>query len=144
MWEGGERKKSPPATRLVAAGLFGRWGEEKRMRKVHAPCQIERERAQFEFANVSAAAPCRPSARPQMAQVATHKICSVGCRRGTSFLSLIGRLQLFGESKEQAGVRARSENVGCSHPLPTVSMELPPRGICTIPGACGRWMHGSR
>ena len=52
MWEGGERKKSPAATSLVAVGLFDRWGGEKRMRGAFAPCQIERDRDQFEFANV--------------------------------------------------------------------------------------------
>ena len=114
---------------MVAAGLFGRWGEEKRMRKVHAPCQIEGERAQFKFANVSATAPCRPSARPQMARVDTHKICSVRCRRGTSSLFLIGRLELFGESKEHAGKRARSGNAGSSHPFPPASTKRTPGGI---------------
>ena len=73
MCGGVRRKKSPPATRLVAVGLFDRWGEEERMWGGHAPCQIEGERAQFEFENVSAAAPGRPSACPQMARVATHK-----------------------------------------------------------------------
>ena len=73
MWEGGGRKESPAATSLVATGLFDRWGEEERMRGGHAPCHIEGERAQFEFENVSAAAPGRPSACPQMARVATHK-----------------------------------------------------------------------
>ena len=52
MREGGGRKESPAATSLVATGLFDRWGEEKRMRGAFAQCQIERERAQFEFANV--------------------------------------------------------------------------------------------
>ena len=77
MWEGGERKESPAATRLVAAGLIDRWGEEKRMRGAFAPCQIEGERAQFEFTNVSAAAPGCRCDRSQMARVATHNSAHV-------------------------------------------------------------------
>ena len=106
--EGGERKESPPATSLVAVGLFDRWGGEKRMRKVHAPCQLEGERAQFKFANVSAAAPRRLSARPQMARVDTHKICSVGCRARHQ-LSLLDRSAPALRGQQRACGRAGKE-----------------------------------
>ena len=56
------------------------------------------------------------------------QICSRGCRRGTSSLFLISRLQLFGESKEHAGKRARSANAGSSLAAPTISVEGTPGG----------------
>ena len=76
--------------------------------------------------------------------IATCKCALKHIESRTARQASLSHLQLFGESKEQAGERARRSNVGTSLAAQTVSMEWPPRGICTIAVPAGVEIHGSR
>ena len=70
--------------------------------------------------------------RKSLHGIATCKCALKHIESRTARQASLSHLQLFGESKEQAGKRARSANAGTSLRPPVASMEWPPRGICTM------------